>query len=90
MSDITAEEWSEKAVQNLRHYEQHCPDEELFFIGYLIPLVERVELEWPKDAQSSGVWNQRYIQYVHQCIEEDSVSEQDKAAIENLAQSLIG
>ena len=89
MSDLTSEKWSEKAVQALRQYEQRCADDELFFIGYLIPLVERVELEWPQEVQPSELWQQRYRQYVDQCLEEDSVSQEDKAAIVNLAQTLV-
>jgi hypothetical protein len=89
MPNLTSEVWSESAVEELRRYEQHCPDNELFFIGYLIPLVERVELEWQGETQDETVWCQRYQDYVNQCLEEDSVSEVDSLAIISLAQKLM-
>lgn len=84
MSNLTAEQWSEAATSNLRNYEQNCADNELFIVGYLIPLVERVEIAWPEDEQATPIWNERYLAYVSECIAEDALSEEDQNDVKRL------
>lgn len=89
MSAVSAEVWSVSTLAKMRIYEQQCPDDELFYIGYLIPLVERVELDSGEESEEPQAWNQRYIEYLEQCIGEDSLSTEDCKSLRLLCQKVL-
>ncbi len=88
MSNLNAHEWSELTVKKLRQFEDKCEDEDLFCVGYLIPLVEIVELENKSEQLSLQVWHDRYLGYVSDCLATDAIVDNDATRIQAIVASL--
>lgn len=88
MSDLTASAWSASTVEKLRHLEETCPDNDLFCVGYLIPQVELVEIEYAEEAGSLSDWQARFQSYVEGCLIKDGVTGDDRSRILELTEAV--
>ncbi|TXR51965.1 hypothetical protein [Reinekea thalattae] len=96
MSNLTADlnleatQWSTQTVSALKQYEQSCADDQLFYIGYLIPLVERLELEDESLQATVEQWHTNYRGYVEQCMAEDNMSASDRQGVLQVFTEVLG
>ncbi len=88
MSDLTAAQWSKQTVAHLHEYEKDCADVDLFCVGYLIPPVELLELEHSQRSEIKEVWNQVYLEFVEQCMQEDQMKDDDCRRIRAIIKKL--
>ena len=88
MSNLSAQTWSELMVKQLRKLEDTCTDDDLFCVGYLIPLVELVEVGHADEQASLAQWQQRFNDFVQQCLGSDVIQESDATRIQELVTSL--
>jgi hypothetical protein len=88
MSYITAEVWAAKISNQLRLIEQNCTDDELFCVGYLIPQVELLEVEFVAQKAESQDWDARFKDYVRANMQLDKLLQEDVARIEAIMSSL--
>lgn len=88
MSDLTAQAWSEQTIARLHALEARCSDEDLFCVGYLIPPVELVEVEYGNDVGSAQQWQSRLATFVESCLSKDRVGEGDASRIREIVSDL--
>ncbi len=86
MSNLTANAWASKTLEKLRVMERECVDTDLFCVGYLIPLVELVELEYSSEVESPDQWYQWYSSYLEHCLELDNIDDDDTTRLRIIAQ----
>ncbi|MDN3648515.1 hypothetical protein QWZ13_06280 [Reinekea marina] len=88
MSNLTAQDWSESAINVLRVKEQNCAETDLFCIGYLIPQVELLEVELIDKQASADWWQQQFIEFVRGNMSADKMQADDERTIEQLMADL--
>ena len=88
VSELSAHDWSALTVAKLRLLESKCVDSDLFCVGYLIPLVELVELEHTHEAGPIAQWHQRYRAFVDTCLSTDKIQADDATRITELVNGL--
>jgi len=84
MSDLTALVWSESTVEQLRRFEDSCEDSDLFCVGYLIPLVQLLEVERESLIAGTAKWLQWFTEYVEQCLRDDKMHDDDANRIRTI------
>lgn len=67
-----------------RDFEQRCADEDLFCIGYLIPLVELLEVEMQDKAGTFDQWSEWYVEFTDQCMNADAMTGPDVERIRQI------
>jgi len=81
MSNLTAVEWSGERVKVLQKFEDVCNDDDLFCVGYLIPMVQLLEVEYEQELGTKQEWNEEYFNFVDNCLEKDKVTGKDRSRI---------
>ena len=88
MSELTSAQWSVKTTEQLRAYEQSCSDVELFCVGYLMPPVDLLEIEYAEHTDSLTGWNELYLAFVEECMAQDQMAADDQQRIVNIVRQL--
>lgn len=88
MSDLTAEHWATETLAKLHAMEASCSDTDLFCVGYLIPQVELVEVEFGQEPGTAEQWQARYQEYVERCLQSDRMGDDDVSRIREIVREL--
>lgn len=89
MSDLTAAEWAQNAKNQLTDLEKRCSDDDLFCVGYLIPQVELVEVEFFEHEGSFEDWQYTFNEFVEKSLKQDSMTERDAGRIRLIIEEMV-
>lgn len=75
---------ADRIKQNLLDLEQTVEDEKLFLVGYLIPMVDLIQVDDLTDEQ----WFAEFALFVEDAVESDGLSDRDVEMLSELLEEL--